>query len=86
PMKIIQQIHEETSMERHRQKMEKVQKGEAPVESQFNGIREVRWDAANLITDRHIQSGKSNRWKEELDQAQQSKVNEVFGGFIEQFL
>ncbi len=86
PLNVIRQIEEAHSMARHKKTMEQVQSGQGMVESEFNGIRHVQWDAKSLITDRHIQSGKNNRWKEELDEAQQQKVNEVFGEFVQRFL
>ena len=42
-------------------------------------------DSTHLINDRHIQSGATGRWKEELTQDQQDEVNRTFAEVIARF-
>ncbi len=45
--------------------------------------RDIRYDRRHLITDRHIQSGKTGRWREELSEDDQDLVNRAFGPLIQ---
>jgi hypothetical protein len=79
-------IEKETSFEAHREKMEKVLRGEGNLQSTDTGFRHIKHDSETFINDRHIQSGKIGRWKEELNEDQQLKVNEAFKEFVEKVL
>lgn len=82
----LQWIEKETSMDAHREKMERVCRGEGVIHSTNTGIRDVKHDADSFINDRHIQSGKIGRWKDELTPEQQERVTKVFEGIIEKLL
>jgi hypothetical protein len=79
-------VEEATSIERHREKMEKVLRGEGNLHSTNTGVRDIKHDSETFINDRHIQSGKIGRWKEELSEDQQVQVNEAFKEFVEKLL
>jgi hypothetical protein len=85
---MISDIVDQTSMTRHKRKMEQVldndRRSEVDVGRIFSGRRNVQYDTESLITDRHIQSGKSGRWKDELDREQQAHLNRVFAEIIYQ--
>lgn len=72
-----------TSIGRHQDKMQDVNTA-GNAASVFSGQRHVRYDSDSLITDRHIQSGKTGRWKDELDQDQQAAVNQAFAAIVSQ--
>lgn len=85
----ISGIAKETSMARHRKMMHEAASKESDasdkIKASFSGVRNVKYNSETLITDRHIQSGKSGRWKKELDNNQRQVVNRVFNPIIEQF-
>lgn len=88
PLNVAAEIAESTSVARHRATMDHVASAESIVDenigSVFSGRRQIRFDEASLITDRHIQSGKTGRWKDELDTDQQEELNRVFESIITQ--
>lgn len=85
----LPQVHavvEETSIERHRKIMEDVASGKAEhVAERQNRQRMLREDRMTLINDRHIQSGASGRWREELDETQQAEINKAFAPILERY-
>lgn len=58
---------------------------EPAVETVRSGWRDIRMDRTHLLTDRHIQSGRSGRWRTELSQPQQQAVCERFAPVIDLF-
>ena len=82
----VARIQAATSSAEHRKIMEKVQKGELDtLQQRQNRNRVLVEDPRTLINDRHIQSGASGRWRTELDDAQQARVNGAFASLLERF-
>jgi hypothetical protein len=85
---MVSEIVDRTSITQHRRRMEQVVgcNGQSKIEvnSCFSGRRNVQYDAESLITDRHIQSGKTGRWKEELGHEEQDELDRVFASIIGQ--
>lgn len=85
---MIAEIVDRTSIAQHRSRMEQVigTDGQSGIEVDriFSGRRDVHYDTESLITDRHIQSGKTGRWKDELDSKQQADLNRFFAAIIDQ--
>lgn len=81
-------IEEDTSIGKHHAKMNQViqqqEQPESGIKSIFTGRRHVKCDEKSLITDRHIQSGETGRWKEELGPDQQEELNRVFANILQQ--
>ena len=82
----IDAVVEETSIDRHRKTMQDVQAGQvAQMTERQNRRRVLREDRKTLINDRHIQSGVSGRWRDELDVEQQAQANEAFKPILERY-
>lgn len=82
----VAQIAAETSMDRHRAVMEKVQSGNMDgLSRRQNTHRVLVEDPKTLINDRHIQSGQSGRWREEMDAATQAAATERFQPILKRF-
>lgn len=84
----VSAITDRNSITQHRKIMEQVSSNDeqsgARVKSIFSGRRNVHYDTGTLITDRHIQSGKSGRWKDELESKEQDHLNHAFAEIINQ--
>jgi len=83
----VNQIAESNSLERHRRAMDLLNHGPTEarntgIDSLNTGVREIRYWKTSLITDRHIQSGRSGRWRDELTLEQQQQVCSVFAAVI----
>jgi hypothetical protein len=63
-----------TSMERHRAVMQSVADLSIPVQTRRNPARVLRESTTHFINDRHIQSGKAGRWRDELTPDEQQRV------------
>ncbi len=78
----VERIAAATSRDKHKKVMEAVPQGEGASDEKvlksFSGKRWVTMDRTHLINDRHIQSGATGRWRDELTPAQQDRVNRVF--------
>ena len=82
----IDEVCEETSVERHRQVMDDVNSGAAKnVVERQNRHRTLREDPRTLINDRHIQSGATGRWRAELTPDQQETATEKFRPLLERY-
>lgn len=82
----IAKIDEETSIERHRAVMEKVQSGDIDnLARRQNSNRVLVEDPNTLINDRHIQSGASGRWREDLSDDEQRVANERFAPILKRY-
>lgn len=82
----IAEVERATSIDRHREVMEKVQAGEIDnLARRRNSKRTLVEDPATLINDRHIQSGVAGRWRTELDIDQQDKATERFATLLKRF-
>jgi len=78
-LETVARIAAETSREKHRQVVAEMPKDdEDAVLRSFSGKRWVSMDKTHLLNDRHIQSGATGRWLEELTPDQQDRVNQVF--------
>lgn len=78
----LERIDAATSVARHRAIMERVREGAvAQVVERRNRYRTLREDAETRINDRHIQSGKIGRWKDELSQPQKARLANLFAGY-----
>ncbi len=66
--------------------MEKVKSGEMDgLAHRQNTNRVLVEDPRTLINDRHIQSGASGRWRQELSEAERNAANERFAGLIQRY-
>lgn len=82
----VARIDEATSMERHRAVMEKVQAGTVDkLQHRKNANRVLAEDPESLINDRHIQSGRSGRWRDELSEAEKAEAGRVFAGLLKRY-
>ncbi len=84
----VKAIAEETSAKQHKKIMQHVVGGESPEEAgsiatAHTRSRSIRYDEQHLITDRHIQSGKTGRWRDELDPVQQQEVQRRFAQLVD---
>ena len=82
----IDEVIEETSLERHRKVMEDVREGrtDSVVERQ-NRKRILREDRLTLINDRHIQSGATGRWRQEIPKERHDEVTEAFAPILNRY-
>ncbi|MEM6663337.1 MAG: sulfotransferase domain-containing protein [Pseudomonadota bacterium] len=79
-------IDAETSVDRHKAVMEKVQSGEGDnLKTRENRHRTLVEDGTTLINDRHIQSGAHGRWRTELSADQQSAAQERFAPLLKRY-
>ena len=82
----VARVTEATEIEKHREIMEKVQAGEIDnLKKRKNTKRVLVEDPKTLINDRHIQSGVSGRWRQELDAAQQDQANARFEPLLKRY-
>ena len=78
PLVEVDEIRAQTSLEAHRRIMADVAAGTVEVQERRNPVRTLRESRTHFITDRHIQSGRPGRWREELDTAQRQVATERF--------
>ena len=82
----VQQIEAETSMDRHRAVMEKVQAGTLDkLAHRQNTHRVLVEDTETLINDRHIQSGARGRWRQDLPADLHDVANERFAPILKRY-
>ena len=74
----IAAVREATSREAHQKVMSEVREEAIDVRHVRGAGRPVVESTKHLINDRHMQSGESGRWRQELSPAQQKKANERF--------
>ena len=83
---LVRRIAEETSPDRHRAIMEQVQDRSLPeIATRQNRHRTLAEDPATLINDRHIQSGRTGRWREELDPDAQARLQTAFAPLLKRY-
>ena len=71
----VAEIQDQTTPERHAAVMRAVAEGTAPDVAELKTLfRTLREDPDTLINDRHIQSGRAGRWRDELSPAEQAQV------------
>jgi len=80
----IQEILDACSFDRNKAEVERLDRGEGTFHEQHTATRTIRSNPETLINDRHIQSGKLGRWREELDAEQQRVIEETFAEFYKQ--
>lgn len=80
----VAQIRRLTSLEAHRKIMQDVGRGKVEVQVRHNPRRILRESKIHFINDRHIQSGKSGRWRKELAPEQQRLVTEHYRALLEE--
>ena len=82
----VDRIVEATDISRHRAVMERVQAGQIEgLQRRQNRNRTLAEDPETLINDRHIQSGATGRWREELTSDQQGVVCERFASILSRY-
>lgn len=82
----VAEIAQATSIGTHRAVMEQVQAGTREnLTKRPNRKRVLVEDSETLITDRHIQSGRSGRWRSELSKEQQRVATERFAPILARF-
>ena len=77
----IAEIVEKTSIDRHRKIMRKLADGGDGARTLTTINRPLREDPDTLINDRHIQSGTSGRWRQELSPEEQQMVDDALRPF-----
>ncbi|MBI2993958.1 MAG: sulfotransferase domain-containing protein [Gammaproteobacteria bacterium] len=75
---VVSQIREATSLDAHRRIMREVAGAEIEVQERRNPRRTLLESTTYFINDRHIQSGKPGRWRDELTKAQQQHATAHF--------
>jgi hypothetical protein len=85
--RMVNQIAESTSSGQHQRTMNRLNRqtpstGSAEIGSLNTGARDIRYCKASLVTDRHIQSGRTGRWRDELTPDQQQHVCAIFAPII----
>ncbi|QDU81046.1 hypothetical protein Pla110_27830 [Polystyrenella longa] len=79
PLDKAKEIAEETSYAKHKKVMDEVNReGAEDVGTLYTSSRKIRFSETHLINDRHLQSGKNGRWREELTPPEQERVLERF--------
>lgn len=82
----VARIDQATSIDQHKAVMEKVQAGEMDGLARRNNTHRVLVeDTKTLINDRHIQSGASGRWREELSEADQQAASQRFADLLKRY-
>ena len=82
----VAEIEAETSLDRHRSVMEKVQARELDrLAERHNTNRVLVEDPDTLINDRHIQSGAYGRWRKELPSDLADVANERFSPILKRY-
>ncbi len=85
-MRVIERVDSVTSIERHKRIMEKVRAGDVPgLAIRQNSKRQMSEDTESLINDRHIQSGASGRWRNELPPDVQKALTARFAPILKRF-
>jgi hypothetical protein len=82
PLDEVRRIAHATSLESHRRIMEAVANDQVEVRTRRNPRRTLRESATHFINDRHIQSGRSGRWREELTEVQQETATGHFSALL----
>ena len=77
----IREVLDACSFERNKAEVERLDRGEGVFHEQHTQTRTIRSNPETLVTDRHIQSGKLGRWREELDEAQQARIEQSFAEY-----
>lgn len=74
PLPEVEAIRAATSVEAHRKVMKEVARAKDGVRVRRNPKRTLKESGTHFINDRHIQSGRSGRWRRELTAARQREV------------
>lgn len=83
-LETVKLIRRATSMEAHKKIMKDVGAEKIAVQIRRNPQRTMRESTQYFINDRHIQSGKSGRWRKELTREQQQIVNAHFESLLDE--
>ncbi len=75
----IEKIHQATSLENMKQLADTM---DEQAESSYYQDQEDKVHIKTLIHENHIQSGKQGRWREELTEAQQTRLNQTFKAYL----
>lgn len=78
PLFMVEEIRQATSLEEHRKVMRDVARAKDGVQVRRNPKRTLKESTTHFINDRHIQSGRSGRWRKELTAAQQRDATEHY--------
>lgn len=86
----IDRIIAATDIEKHKKIMAEVRRAVSAsdttgLQKTFTGNRMIYGDKESLINDRHIQSGRSGRWRDELTDPQKEIVNQAFADTLKVF-
>jgi Sulfotransferase domain len=84
PLTVVAEIEKATSLEAHKKVMKDVARATEGVQVRRNPKRTLKESTTHFINDRHIQSGRSGRWKKELTAAQQREVNEHYQDLLQE--
>ena len=78
----VHDIQVATSLEVHKKIMADVQSEQVEVRRVMGAGRPVIESTTHFINDRHVQSAKIGRWRDELSESQQAIANERFGKLL----
>jgi hypothetical protein len=83
PLDQVAEIRKLTDLDAHKKIMKDVGREKVPVQVRRNPKRVLRESTTHFINDRHIQSGKCARWRDELTDGQKKIAGARFARLIE---
>jgi len=78
PLTVVAEIEKVTSLEAHKKVMKDVARATEGVQVRRNPKRTLKESTKHFINDRHIQSGRSGRWRREMSPDQRRRSTEHF--------
>jgi len=78
PLNVVAAIEKATSLDAHKKVMRDVAAAKVDVQIRKNPRRTLKESTTHFINDRHIQSGRSGRWRRELSPDQRKQSTEHF--------
>jgi hypothetical protein len=78
PLDVVAAIEKATSLDAHKKVMRDVAAAKVDVQIRKNPRRTLKESTTHFINDRHIQSGRSGRWRRELSLDQRQQATEHF--------
>lgn len=81
---VVAEIEKATSLDAHRKIMKQVARATEGVQVRRNPNRTLKESTTHFINDRHIQSGRSGRWRRELSPEQRKQSTEHFRDLLQE--
>ena len=82
---VVAEIEKATSLDAHKKIMRDVARATVDVQIRKNPKRTLKESTTHFINDRHIQSGRSGRWRRELSPEQRKQSTEHFKDLLLEF-